>query len=128
MVRYDPRANQWFSAPDMIIARMGSSGCTLADSIYVFCGYNGARVIESIEVLDVALHFYRRTAKWNLVTPVTESLTACSCPAVAKFSDTQIIILGGSGGAEKLVQTFDIQSNTVTKKEVSSEECWSPIN
>lgn len=49
---YDVTANSWTIAPDLSVERCNHSGCSLNDSIYVFCGFSNNKRLKCIESLD----------------------------------------------------------------------------
>ena len=54
-LRFDLAGNEWLEMPSMQVARTQSSSCSLAGSLYVFCGYNNERggFLNSIEKLSL---------------------------------------------------------------------------
>ena len=82
----------------MNTARRSHSGCSLAESVYTFCGYNKASEwLNSIERLNANYYVNgSRNLAWISITVVSGVLQARSNPLVAPFSSSEIIILGGS--------------------------------
>eukprot|EP00347_Sterkiella_histriomuscorum_P008465 403344995 len=87
--RYNIAENKWETIADMCEPRKNASACALTtDTIYVFGGSNQSQSSDTIEQYSIA------TNTWNLLKIKLPS--PISFLTSFKFSQTQIILLGGS--------------------------------
>ena len=78
--------------------RRSHSGCSLNDSVYVFCGYNKTNEwLNSIERLNANYFVNAGTdSQWIAITVASGMIKARSNPIVAPMGEREIVILGGS--------------------------------
>ena len=99
-------------------SRYGSSSCSVADNLYVFCGISNGKSLNTIEKLPIFAPSYEQLQQeWVLIPAanVAPSLSARSYPIACPLSHTNILILGGLH-EERHLQSDILVFNTETEK------------
>ena len=80
--------------PFMNIDRNKHSSCALGNNIYVVCGYDNGKLLNSFERLDTRL-IEAGVAEWHLISVSFDILTPRCEPALCALNSDKLIILGG---------------------------------
>ena len=92
--RYVIDEERWELVPPMIIGRKKHSSCALGPNIYVTCGYENGKVLNSFERLDTR-EIESGTARWQISGHSPDVLPPRCEPAFFALNSHQLIILGG---------------------------------
>jgi len=65
--RYDIAADSWQAGPKMNQGRYYHASCSLGDYCYVICGFDGSRMLDSLERLDNRRFSAEGGAQWQLL-------------------------------------------------------------
>ena len=93
--RYCIRTDQWFTAPDLNVARAGHSSCAQGRFLFVFCGCNDTGKLNSIEQLDTEADTSGSATQWNLISVSPDVFSGRINPLVVPINATEILIMGG---------------------------------
>lgn len=115
---YKISTNQWHEAPAMNSVRYDHGSCCFEDVLYVFGGKTapGEHRINAIEYIN-AYHVTVSNAQWNTIEVSGEIFDPRTDISVARISEREIVILGGSvrGGKVGDAYKFDIYSEEMSK-------------
>lgn len=93
---YDIKLGEWSRAPQLRVARMFHSGCSLENSVYLFFGHqklSNGHLEPSIEILNTKTG--ANSLFWELFKPPMFSFRARVRALVAPLNDREILIVGG---------------------------------
>ena len=80
--------------PKMVQGRSKHSSCPIGHRIYVFCGYEDGKLLNSIERMDTR-KIATGDAFWLYIDVPHSVLSVRVEPVVSKLNDTEVVIMGG---------------------------------
>ena len=112
----DLNNNKWFRTSDLNQGRENHSSCCIGELIFVICGEESFKKLNSIEKLDFG---YSSSRTWEKIE--LEQLTPRYCLVVCAISDKEILIMGGHDGESYLndVHVYQHKTKTIEKKSPS---------
>ena len=111
--RYNIVKDHWEpGTPALHLKRSLAAACCIGDSIFVFAGYDGSKHLNSVEKLNVPAIASGQTG-WELIELPEEVFAPRIYPAVVPLNESEIAILGGSGG--RAILSYVVIFNVATK-------------
>lgn len=108
--------NTWSGKlPPLIQARGSPSACYLDAYIFVFCGWDGGKILNSIEKIHQSHLKPKCQTNWQLIDFPINNFPAREVPAVAPLNNTEIVILGGYIGNKKYSSSVVLFDTTTSQ-------------
>lgn len=105
---YDALVNRWYSGPSLIKCRRSPASIEVPSksSVFVFGGFDGDKVLNSIEFYDA------RTRIWNTGANMTAPRSNAAC-CFTNNEETEVLLIGGSDGHSRLatIDVYDFRAN-----------------